>query len=153
MATPLPHHYEVSLHWPGAGAARVAGGIRPIIETGAPPEFDGQPGWWSPEHLLLASLATCLQATFEGMARRERVRVESYETRALATLDRAREGPVFTYLGLNVTVTAAPADVARVRDLVTRAKQHCIVGRALMPPVHLTLMVRAVTPVEVPFAS
>jgi organic hydroperoxide reductase OsmC/OhrA len=139
MPTPFPHHYDTTLTWLGAGPAALGSEGRPTITGGAPPEFDGQREWWSPEHLLLSSLNLCLQATFEALARKARVHVDSYRSHATATLAPIPDGLGFTYLALEVEIVARPEDEARVRDLMTTAKHHCIVARALMPPVHMSV--------------
>lgn len=141
MTAPFPHHYDSTLSWTGSGPAALASAGRPAITGGPPPEFDGQPDWWSPEHLLLASLNLCLQATFEALAARRKVDVESYRSHATATLAPVPGGLGFTYIALEVMIAAAPEDHEQVRDLLTTAKHHCIVARALNAPVHMSISV------------
>src|SRR4051812_39481758 len=45
-----------------------AGDIPRTINFAAPPEFGGEPGLWTPEHLLLGAVATCYVATFRAIA-------------------------------------------------------------------------------------
>jgi organic hydroperoxide reductase OsmC/OhrA len=146
MPTPFPHHYDVDLTWPGSGPAALGSEGRPTIAGGPPPEFDGQRGWWSPEHLLLSSLNLCLQATFEALSRREGLHVHSYVSHAHATLAPVAGGLGFTYLALEVEIEARPEDERQVRVLMSTAKHHCIVARALNAPVHLSLTVNKAAP-------
>lgn len=146
MPTPFPHHYDALLTWPGDGPAALGSEGRPPIAGGAPPEFDGEPGRWSPEHLLLSSLNLCLQATFEALARKARLHVDSYKSQASATLGPVPGGLGFTYLALEIRIVAQPGDETRVRDLMTTAKHHCIVARALNPPVHMSVQVTSPAP-------
>src|SRR5262245_36728938 len=104
MPTPFPHHYDVDLTWPGSGPAALGSEGRPTIAGGAPPEFDGERGVWSPEHLLLSSLNLCLQATFEALARRDHLQVDSYLGHASATLAPVPGGLGFTYLALEIEI-------------------------------------------------
>lgn len=143
MTTPLPHRYDVGLSWEGHDGAVLTAGPRPSILGGPPPEFDGKDGWWSPEHLLLSSLSLCLMTTFQAVARKARLPVSGYESRAEALLDRTPAGLGFTALMLRVHVKVAAEDSDRARHLLLKAKQHCIVANALMPPVHLDLSVAA----------
>jgi organic hydroperoxide reductase OsmC/OhrA len=147
MPTPFPHHYDAMLTWPGSGPAALGSEGRPTITGGAPPEFDGQLGLWSPEHLLLSSLNLCMQTTFEALARRRGLHVDSYRSHATGTLAPVAGGLGFTYLALEVAIVARPEDEQRVRDLMTTAKHHCIVGRALNTPVHMSVTF-AQAPVE-----
>ena len=144
MATQFPHRYDVALHWEGRGAAALSAGPRPVIEGGAPPEFDGRAAWWSPEHLLLSSLSLCLMTTFQAVAEKARLAVEHYDSRAEAVLDRTPGGLGFTTLVLHVHVKVAAADQVEIgRHLLLKAKSHCLVANALMPPVHLDAAVSA----------
>jgi organic hydroperoxide reductase OsmC/OhrA len=143
MNTPFPHHYDAMLTWSGSGPAALGSEGRPTIAGGAPPEFGGEPGRWSPEHLLLASLNLCLQATFEAIAGRKGLKVASYRSHATATLAPVPDGLGFTYLSLEVEITARPEDHEPLRDTLMAAKHHCIVARALNAPVHMSLTLRA----------
>jgi len=147
MPTPFPHHYDAMLTWNGHGPAAIGSEGRPTIAGGAPPEFDGEPGRWSPEHLLLASLNLCLQATFEAIARRKGLEVAAYRSHAVATLAPVPDGLGFTYIALEVEIEARAEDHGAVRDTLIAAKHHCIVARALNAPVHLSITLR---PVGVP---
>lgn len=141
MRTPFPHHYDTTLAWPGIGPAALGAEGRAGITGGAPPEFGGDGAVWSPEHLLLSSLNLCLQTTFEALARREGLRVQSYTSRALGTLDRVPGGLGFTDLSLEVSILAAPGQEHRVDDVLRNAKQHCLVANALVVPVRLVATV------------
>jgi organic hydroperoxide reductase OsmC/OhrA len=44
-----------------------AQGIEAPIAFSAPPEFQGQAGVWTPEHLFVAAVASCYVSTFSGM--------------------------------------------------------------------------------------
>jgi len=144
MATEFPHRYDVALAWEGHGGAALTAGPRPMIEGGAPPEFDGKDTWWSPEHLLLSSLSLCLMTTFQAVAGKARLPVEHYDSRAEGVLDRIPTGLGFTGLTLRVNVrVGSPEQVERARQLLAKAKAHCIVANALVPPVHLDASVTA----------
>jgi organic hydroperoxide reductase OsmC/OhrA len=138
MPMPFPHHYDVCLTWSGDSSARISAGARPPIEGGAPPEFDGSDAWWSPEQLLLSSVGLCFLTTFQAIARRRGLKVEGLGCRAEVALEKLPTGLGFSGLVLHVHagVTAA-ADEPAVREALAQAKKHCIVGNALMPPVHV----------------
>jgi organic hydroperoxide reductase OsmC/OhrA len=140
MATQLPHRYDVALAWDGRrgdGAALTAG-RRPVIEGGAPPEFDGKDAWWSPEHLLLSSLSLCLMTTFQAITEKARLPIAHYDSHAEAVLNKTPGGLGFTRLVLHVDVKVpAEEHIDRAHQLLLKAKSHCIVANALMPPVHL----------------
>jgi len=145
MATPLPHEYEASLEWTGAGPAIAAAGPRPLIEVGPPPEFGGDIAHWSPEHLLLSALNGCMLATFAAIAERQHLPVKIYESLARATLARTDRGIGFTAFELSLTVVGDAENEERLRAAVGLAKERCFVAGALRVPVQLNL---TFTPVE-----
>jgi organic hydroperoxide reductase OsmC/OhrA len=140
---PFPHHYDLRLTWTQGQGAQLDSEQRPTIVGGPPAQFGGRSDWWSPEHLLLAASALCLQTTFESFCRRARLEVKAFEMRAEALLDKTAEGLVFTAITLRVRLAVAAADVQRAGELVHKAKKHCIVSNALRPAVGLDLTVDA----------
>lgn len=142
---PFPHTYEATLDWPGDGPAVAAAGSRPALLTGPPPEFGGEEGWWSPEHLLLSAVNACLMATFGALSRARGVRVLGYRSQARGVLSKTPGGLGFTSLGVTVAIRAEADEVERVREILLKAKQRCIVANALALPVQLEVEVEAVT--------
>jgi organic hydroperoxide reductase OsmC/OhrA len=142
-------HFGVDLESRGPEGTAITSGTRtPIPGTGAAAWADGR--GWNPEELLLSALGLCLLRTFETLARRERLHVMRCRTRVEATLSPTPYGPNvklgFTLLTAHIEVAVPPDQVPRARDLVIEAKQLCVVANALMPPVHLELLVEAAMP-------
>ena len=142
MATSFPHHYDVRL-FAGSSGAILAGGERPDIVGGAPPEFDGSEGWWSPEHLLLSAVALCLMTTFQAFAARAQLHVAGYSSRAEGVLDKTSAGLAFTSIRLAVDLRVAEADRLQAAELLQKAKRHCIVSNALKVTVDVEVAVKA----------
>lgn len=131
MPAPFPHRYDLDLNWQGDERCELTAPPRPPIEGGAPPEFDGKPDWWNPEHLLLASLSLCLQGTFVAIAKRAELVASSYKSRASGVLDKGSAGIGWTSIRITVDVTVPLLDVERTREILAKAKKHCIVANSL----------------------
>ena len=142
MATPFPHHYDVQVSSGSVGAI-LAGGRRPDLVGGPPPEFDGRAEWWSPEHLLLSAAGLCLMTTFQAFAARAGLGVAGYESRVEGTLDKTSTGLAFTSIRIAVDLQVAEADRTRAEQLLQSAKRHCIVANALKPVVEVQALVTA----------
>jgi organic hydroperoxide reductase OsmC/OhrA len=143
MPTPFPHRYDVRLEaWGPEGW--VTSGIRPPIEGGAPVEFDGRGDVWSPEHLLLSSLALCHFTTFRALARKAGLDVIRYEGKADGELSKTAEGLAFTKLTLDVAVQVRPGNSSRAEELLGAAKKHCLVANTLRVSVSLRARVEPV---------
>jgi organic hydroperoxide reductase OsmC/OhrA len=137
--TPLPHDYEVSLDWQPGGHARLSAGERPAIVTGPPSQFGGEPSWWSPEHLLLSAVSSCLMATFQAFATRHSLGVQSYSSVVKGILAKTPAGLTFTSIVISVELIAAPERLVDAVRLLEDAKRHCIVANALKTPVDLRI--------------
>ncbi len=64
--------YETRLKWKGSREGLLTSEGKPSIEISTPPEFKGQPGVWTPETLLVASVHTCVMTTFLYYAEKKR---------------------------------------------------------------------------------
>lgn len=135
MAAPFPHHYEVTLQGQPDSSGVLSAAGRPPILGGAPPEFDGRPEWWSPEHLLLSSVTLCLMTTLQALAGRAKIPLARYESRIRGTLEKTAAGIVFTEIVATMEVTVAEEHRERLTTLIESAKRYCIVSNALKVPV------------------
>jgi len=143
MPAPFPHHYTAALEAKDDATSWLQAPPRPPLVGGNPPEFDGSAEWWSPEHLLLSALQVCFRGTFNALAARAGVTPTSYRTRAEATVDKTPAGIVFTAIRLIASVTVPAAEVEKARELLAKAKKHCIVSNQLRTEPTLELDVRA----------
>lgn len=138
---PFPHVYHVTIA--GAGEAATLGAApRPDLEGGAPETFGGRADWWSPEHLLLASLGLCLKTTFDSFAAKEKLAVARYTGDVQGVLDKSPAGLVFTSFTVSVEVRVAEADVERARTALDAAQRWCLISNALKTPVEVRAEVR-----------
>src|SRR5690348_3474461 len=62
------------------------------INFAAPPEFQGEPGLWTPEHLLVASVATCFLATFRAISENSKLHLVRLEVEAEGLLGKEEGG-------------------------------------------------------------
>jgi organic hydroperoxide reductase OsmC/OhrA len=129
---PFPHHYSVTL-----SDDQITAAPRAAIRMGPPPQFSGSDEVWSPEHLLMAAVLSCVKTTFDAYARRERVPIHQWRGSATGVLAKTREGPVFTAIDLEIEITTESGDEARAQAVLTAAERDCIVSRALSAPVHV----------------
>jgi organic hydroperoxide reductase OsmC/OhrA len=129
---PYPHTYVASASAARTGLVAVTSPQLPTLETGAPPQFDGSPGVWSPETLLCASLADCFVLTFRALSRSARLDWQCLECRVEGTLERAAPGSQFTrYVTVAKLTVPAGTDAAKARQLLERAEHGCLIANSL----------------------
>ena len=143
MTQSFPHRYRAALNWEGGSRAALSSEARPVLVGGPPPEFDGEPGWWSPEHLLLSAANLCLMTTYMALSRKISLDVISYRSEAEGVLDKTKEGLGFTRIVLRLEIRVPPERVEEARKLVETAKKYCIVSNSLKRPVEVEAAVDA----------
>lgn len=83
-------YYEVALQWEQGRRGLVSSPVlNGSIEVATPPEFPhGVPGIWSPEHLLVAAVDSCLMTTFLAIAENSGLEFVHFESKATGKLEK-----------------------------------------------------------------
>ena len=115
------------------------------LEAAIPQEFrGGTPGMWSPEDLLVASVASCYVITFESVAAQRDITVHRLSVEGVGHVTRRAEGRVgFVVIELRVEVTVDAECTQQAEHVARAAKQRCLIGHALEVPIELELVVQA----------
>jgi peroxiredoxin-like protein len=109
-----------------------AEGVLSPISFSAPPEFLGEPGRWTPEHFLVAALASCFVSTFSGIAEKSRFEFVSLNLDAEGVLGNEDAIWRFTEIRLRPVVTVLKEeDRDRAVRLLEKAEKSCLIGRSL----------------------
>jgi peroxiredoxin-like protein len=127
------HEYRVEAMGAGGRNGVVhAERILPAISFSPPPEFQGEVGRWTPEHFLVAAVASCFISTFEGMAQTSRLEFDSLRLAAEGVLTKQDSGWRFTEIRLRSTVTLRKEeDRERAVRLLEKAEKSCLIARSL----------------------
>jgi peroxiredoxin-like protein len=134
------YRYQVVSHWTMHKRGIVeAPDVPRTINFSAPPEFGGEPGLWTPEHMLLAAVATCFTATFRVLAERSKLELHALEVPVEGVLEREEKGYRFTEIQLRPQVTILKeSDRVRTLLLVEKAEKACLVSRSLNSKIALS---------------
>lgn len=129
------HDYKVRL----AGVGQKQGVIDspedglPIMQVASPPQFGGPEGMWSPEHLFVASVSSCLMTTFQAIATNSRLEVLEYSDDASGRLVRG-DDRLFRIDRVTLRprlVIDDPAHADKARRLLEKAKDVCLISRSM----------------------
>ena len=136
---PYPHHYQVSVSAAPADSVKLAASGLPTLESNSPPEFDGPPGYWSPETLLTAAVADCFVLSSRAVARASKFEWKSLAVDVTGKLDRpAGAAASFTEFATHAKLTVAPGtDAARAKALLEKAEKICLITASLKGANHL----------------
>jgi len=124
--------YNIGLDWNHGRSGNVQAAGLPALEFSAPPEFAGEAGKWTPEHLLLASAATCFTATFMAIAEIQKLAVQAFHINAFARLEKVPgEGYRFTEITLVPEIHVSHEAVGTALKVVEKAEKNCFVAKSL----------------------
>ncbi|HZQ70590.1 MAG TPA: OsmC family protein [Terriglobales bacterium] len=143
--------YRSSAHWTMHKRGIVeAEGVPRTINFAAPPEFGGEPGLWTPEHLLLSAVATCFVATFRAVAEASHLEFQGMEVGVEGVVEKQEGGYRFTTLTLRPTVTIhQEADRERTGRLLEKAERICLIARSILATIVLEAKIVVETAVTV----
>jgi organic hydroperoxide reductase OsmC/OhrA len=133
QGTVTVHRAEVA--WEGGKDDLRAHSVRAggqLIDGSCSPEWGGDESKADPEALFVAALSGCHMLWFLDLARRERLRVVSYEDHAEGTMDGTR----FTRVTLRPRVEFdAAVDAGTLRRLHDGAHARCFIANTVNCPV------------------
>lgn len=143
--------YELTTHWTMHKRGIVeAESIPRTINFAAPPEFGGEPGLWTPEHLLIAAVSTCYVATFRAVAEVSKLEFGALEVPIEGKIEKLEGGLQFTRIVLRPTLTIhREQDRERASRLLEKAERVCLISRSLA----CTIVLEPKIVVEVPVGA
>ena len=127
------HEYRVNAFGAGGRNGVVhAEGVLSSISFSAPPEFLGELGRWTPEHFLVAAVASCFVSTFSGIAEKSRLRFASFNLDAEGVLGNEDGIWRFTEIKLRPVVTILKEEDRDLAILLLeKAEKSCLIARSL----------------------
>lgn len=139
---PYPHVYKVGVTAPAEGEVTLSGPDLQDMQVLAPPEFDGPPGYWSPETLFAGAVASCFVLSFRAVARASKLEWTRVAAEVDGVLERAEGVSRFTRVTVRARLTVPPGtDAARARMLMEKAEKVCLVSNSLTAERHLEAQV------------
>lgn len=118
----------------------------PALHVASPPEFGGPEAVWSPEHLFVAAVSSCLMTTFRTIADLSKLEVVSYSDDPVGHLTRDENGLYrIESVTLRPQVTISdPGKTDRALRLIEKAERACLVSRSVSAELHLEPTVHVV---------
>ena len=128
------HDYEIQIVSTGvrSGVLDSEEDRLPSLYVASPPEFGGPEGVWSPEHLFIASVSSCLMTTFRAMADLSKLEIVEYTDNAIGHLQRG-EDRLYSIDSITLrpkVVIASDDDLDRAGKLLKKAEEVCLISRS-----------------------
>ena len=128
------HHYEVKLNWESERKGLISSpALRSNIEIATPPEFPkGIPGIWSPEHLLVAAVNSCLMTTFLSIAENSKFDFLNFESKADGKLEKVDGKLMISEIVLAPVVTISKdADKEKALRILQKSEAACLISNSI----------------------
>jgi peroxiredoxin-like protein len=125
--------YRVTAWWSSGRTGLAKSDSAPnAIHFAAPPEFGGIEGRWTPEDLLLCSLASCYTTTFRALADYSKLEYSDLAVEVGGTIRKTDSGYEFSEIVIRPTLTLSDEqEQTRASRLLQKAKTVCLISRAL----------------------
>lgn len=128
------HHYNVNINWENDRKGLMSSPVlQSTIEVATPPEFPkGIPGIWSPEHLLVAAVNSCLMTTFLAVAENSKLDFEHFEGKADGKLEKIDGKYMITEVELLPVLTIKnEADRERAIRVLEKSETACLISNSV----------------------
>ena len=128
----LPHLYQVKVSGSPTKPLTTCAENLPSLTISPPSEFDGPGDNWSPEELLMASVANCLVLSFRAIAKISMFDWVSIECETQGELDKVDKKICFTRIVTKARlVIPANGEASKAGKLLNKAEQTCFVSNSL----------------------
>ena len=130
----MTHNYEVNLNWQSNRKGILTSPIlNSNIEVATPPEFpNGMAGIWSPEHLLVASVSSCLMTTFLAIAENSKLQFINYECKASGKLEKVDGKFMISEIVLSPIVTIPnEGDKEKALRILQKSEAGCLISNSV----------------------
>lgn len=132
---PMTHMYEVDLTWDkdrkGTLSSRE---LNDIIEVATPPQFPkGMERIWSPEHLFVASVSSCLMTTFFAIADNSKFAYSDFKVKAEGQLEKVNGRYMVTKISLfPVVVIEEERHAEKAERILYKSEAACLISNSIL---------------------
>jgi organic hydroperoxide reductase OsmC/OhrA len=127
-------YYDVALQWEEGRKGLVSSPIlNDTIEVATPPEFPkGIAGIWSPEHLLVAAVDSCLMTTFLAVAENSGLSFVHFESKASGKLEKVDGKYLITEIQLSPRLVIKDEELReKARKVLEKSEAACLISNSI----------------------
>jgi organic hydroperoxide reductase OsmC/OhrA len=128
------HTYETNLVWNvDRNATLSATDINATIEVTTPPAFPkGVKGIWTPEHLFVAALNSCIMSTFLLIAENSQLAFISFSCNAIGTASKVDGKYLFTEVLLKPIIKiSSETHIDKVKRVLELSEKACTISNSI----------------------
>jgi peroxiredoxin-like protein len=139
------HFYEVNLNWESDRKGMMTSPVlKDEIEVATPPEFPkGMAGIWSPEHLLVAAVNSCLMTTFLAIAENSKFNFVDFACKANGKLEKVENKFMISEIELTPIVTIDDeAEKEKAERILQKAEAACLISNSVKSKISMKPEIR-----------
>jgi organic hydroperoxide reductase OsmC/OhrA len=124
--------YKTCTSWTERRSGMLASEGKPSLRFSAPPEFNGEAGLWTPEHMFVACVEMCHMSTFIAFAAKRNLPIVSYQSHANGVLEYVDGDYRFTRIVIFPTIVVSSSSAEEdVQSTLRDAEKHCLVTNSI----------------------
>lgn len=126
-------HYKVNVKWDEGRIGTLSSDKFTDIKVATPPEFSkGVDGIWSPEHLLVSSVAICLMTTFLAVAENSSLPFNSFDCEADGKVEKVEGKLMVSEIELRPKVTIPDEKYReKTQRIVEKSEKACLISNSV----------------------
>lgn len=128
------HKYIVNLEWKSERKGEISSPeLSTTIEVATPADFPkGMPDIWSPEHLFVAAVNTCLMTTFLAIAENSKLEFISFTCNSVGVLDKVDgKFQVSEIILKPELIIPEGTNEERALRIIEKSEQHCLISNSI----------------------
>ena len=130
--------YKAKTTWSSGRRGTLSAPGKPDVVVGSPPEFKGDPSFWAPEELLVASVNTCIMLTFLTLAQAKGLTPAAYESEAEGLLEHVEGKYRITEVAVRPRVSLkSQPELERAREIMEGVEAQCFSSNSIKSKVML----------------
>ncbi len=136
------HTYEVNLEWKTQRKGELSSPVlNETIEVATPPEFPkGMPGIWSPEHLFVSSISSCLMTTFLAISEFSKLDYLGLKVGATGKLEKVDGKFMMSEIILKPTLTIpAHTNPEKAELILQKSEAACLISNSIKSEVKMEI--------------
>lgn len=127
------HYYNVEVNWQTDRKGLLTSSeLDASIEVVTPPQFPkGIPKIWSPEHLFVAAVNSCLMTTFLSIAENSKLEFESFTSKAIGKLEIVDGKYIISEITLLPIVVTGEQQKEKAERVLQKSETNCLISNSV----------------------
>ena len=145
------NYYQVKVNWKNDRKGVMSSPVlQSNIEVATPPEFpNGIAGVWSPEHLLVAAVNSCLMTTFLAIAENSKFGFINFESNASGKLEKVDGKYMISEILLSPVLSITnKTDKEKAVRILQKSEAACLISNSIKSKIIFEPQIKILLPTE-----